>query len=506
VIVVVAAAVIGGLQLPMNVDGGTRNLATLAAAAAAIFALSVWALFFAGLSRRARVALLIAELLPLALLRLDGYTGDLRPIFAWRWSPRADRALALGGPEAPGGDSAGRIDLRPTSDDFPQFLGPTRRPELDTIRLATDWSKTPPRKRWRQSIGAGWSSFAVVGSAAFTQEQRGDDEMVVCYQRGTGAMLWSHADRGRFESVMGGDGPRATPTVHAGRVYAMSAAGRLTCLDAATGRVLWSHDVVAENHASLPMWGASCSPLVIDQRVIVSTGGPNGRSLVAYHGETGKELWHAGDSPASYASPVLATIHGERQVIMLNAEDVTGHDLETGHIRWQYSWPGGQPKVPQPVVLGDNRVLIAAGYGLGSKLLEISEAKPPHEAAAELWSSRSLRPKFTNVVVYDEHVYGIDDGRTLNCLALATGRLKWRSARSADYGHGQMLRVGGVLLVLCESGDVALVAASGERFEELARFHALDGKTWNTPALAGRYLLVRNADEAACYELPLEKK
>jgi outer membrane protein assembly factor BamB len=315
-------------------------------------------------------------------------------------------------------------------------------------------------------------------------------------------MVWSHADRGRFESVMGGDGPRATPTIHGGRVFVMSAGGRLTCLDGGTGRVIWSHDVLAENGATLPIWGSSCSPLVVENRVIVSAGGPAGHSLVAFQIETGDELWHGGDSPASYASPVLATIHGQRQIVMLNAEDVTGHDLETGQVLWQYPWPGGQPKVPQPVVLGDNRVLIAAGYGLGTKLLEIG--KSPGEVPKELWSSRSLRPKFTNVVVYGEHVYGIDDGRTLNCLDLATGKLAWRSARSADYGHGQVLRVGQVLLVQCESGDVALVAADRKQFQELTRFHAIDGKTWNNPVLAGRDLFVRNAEQAACYELPLK--
>jgi len=304
-------------------------------------------------------------------------------------------------------------------------------------------------------------------------------------------------------SVMGGDGPRATPTIHAGRVYAMGATGWLKCLDGSSGRVLWSRDVVTENHAALPMWGISGSPLVVDARVIVSAGGPNGHSLVAYHPDTGDVHWHGGDSRASYASPVLATLGGQRQIIMLNAEDVTGHDLETGRVLWQYTWPGGQPKVPQPVAVGDHQVLIAAGYGLGTKLLTIATGKPTAEAATEVWSSRSLRPKFTNVVIYGGHIYGIDDGRTLNCLDLAGGKLKWRSARSAEYGHGQIVRVGKLLVVQCESGDVALVRASPERFEELTRFHAIDGKTWNDPALAGRYLLVRNAQEAACYELPL---
>jgi outer membrane protein assembly factor BamB len=502
VIAVLAAVVIGVLQAVTIPDGGTRNLAIVSAIGVALAALLVWLLFFATLRWRGRLILLAAVALLAGSLRLEGYSGDLQPVFGWRWSQAADRALVGETAKAPGADTAQKLDLRPTPHDFPQFLGPARLAEVDDVRLATDWRQAPPRQLWRQPIGAGWSSFAVVGNYAFTQEQRGDDELVVCYRRDTGALVWSHAARGRFESVMGGDGPRATPTLHAGRLYAIGATGWLKCLDGNSGRVLWSRDIVTENHAAVPMWGISGSPLVVDGRVIVSAGGPDGHSLVAYHPDTGDVLWHGGDSRASYASPVLATINGQRQIVMLNAEDVTGHDLETGHVLWQYTWPGSQPKVPQPVAIGDHEVLIAAGYGLGSKLLNIATGKPTSEAATEVWSSRSLRPKFTNVIVLDKHIYGIDDGRTLNCLDLASGKLKWRSARSAEYGHGQVLRVGKLLVVQCESGDVALVRASPERFEELSRFHAIEGKTWNNPALSGAYLLVRNAQEAACYALP----
>lgn len=529
-IVVAGAILLGALQLPDAFSNDAhRNLATIAASLLTAGALLFWAIFLTGLSAALRMRLMIAcaaaAVAFISLVRIGEVSGNLVPSFTWRWTAKPDEALVEQGPHREASAGAGAVDLAATSDhDFPQFLGKHRDAHVHGPRLARDWQANPPRELWRQPIGAGWSGFAVVGDYAITQEQRGPDEIICCYELATGRPRWSHADETRFSSTMGGDGPRATPTVDRGRVYAVGASGNFVCLDGATGNLLWRHDLLTEHQASLPEWGMSGSPLIVGDRVVVSAGGPKGHSLVAYNCDTGDLVWQAGNQPCSYASPIFATLLDTPQILVVNRQQLAAHSPDDGHLLWQFTWPGGEPKVPDPIPIGSDRVLIAAGYGLGCKLLQLDRAgdvvversptvspgptagltAPAIEADVKpIWENRLLKPKFTNLVVRDDAIYGLDDGRTLVCLNLADGKLRWRGGR---YGHGQLLLIDDLLLVQSEAGVVALVEATPKRFHELTRFTALDGKSWNTPALAGPYLLVRNATEAACYELPVEER
>lgn len=488
-------------------NAANQNLATLSACGLIALLLAFWAILFTGAPGRIRAALLAGAILAVAsffaIVRVEGVSGDILPKLAWRWAPKADERLAEEISED-GKPADSTIDLAQTTErDFPQFLGPARDARLSGPRLARDWQARPPKKLWRQPIGAGWSSFAVVGSYAVTQEQRGERELVSCYEVLTGKLLWAHADPGRFNAVIAGDGPRATPAIADGRVYAFGANGRLDCLDGATGDVVWTHDVLAEHKAPNLEWGKSCSPAIVGNLVVVSAGGSHGHSLAAYDKTSGKEVWNGGDDPSSYSSPMFAELAGVEQILIVNHHALAAHDPADGQVLWRYQWTGDQPKVAQPVVVGPNQVLIGSGYGIGCMLLEIERDEAGELSCREAWKShsRKLKPKFTNVVLHDGFVYGIDDGRTLACIELERGDLKWRGGR---YGHGQLLLVGDLLLVQGETGEVALVEATPKRFTELTRFQAIDGKSWNTPALAGPYLLVRNAEEAACYELPLE--
>jgi outer membrane protein assembly factor BamB len=501
-ILVLEALVIAYLNLSGSIEdfGLLPAPLTLMSLVLTLLLLAGWFLFLSGFRRRTRllgVTALVAVLATLYFtLRIDGFSGDMVPQLAWSWQPKKDRLLD-DLPEPAGA----RVDLATTSaGDFPQFLGPQRRAVVTGVRLDRDWSARPPRPLWRQPIGAGWSAFAVVGHSAVTQEQRGDKELVVCYDLLTGRVQWTHTDRARFSEVMGGDGPRATPTLAGGRVYALGATGLLHCLDGATGAVVWSRDVLADHQTSNLPWGKSSSPLVFDDRVVVSLGESTDRCLAAYHRDTGQPLWHAGRDKASYSSPVLATLAGKRQIVSVNAQSVTAHDPADGQILWEYAWPGEMPKCSQPVPLDGDRVFLSTGYGIGCVLLQV-KADGDRLAVTEIWSNRNLKTRFTNVAVRNGFVYGLDDG-ILACLDLATGKRKWKDGR---YGHGQVLLVEDVLLVQAESGDVVLIEADPEAHRERARFAALRGKTWNNPALAGRYLVVRNDQEAACYELPLQQ-
>lgn len=232
-----------------------------------------------------------------ALRRMDGLTGSIEAATSWRWSPTAeDRYLAsrAARPGAPTtAPSAASAPITATSADWPEFRGPRRDGRLIGATIRTDWAAMPPKQLWKHGIGPGWSSFCVVGNRVYTQEQRGELEVVVCLDAATGAEVWAHTDKTRFSESMAGAGPRATPTFAEGRLYALGANGTLNCLDPAGGSVIWSRDIAADNGAPLPMWGFSSSPLVHDGLVTVITGAP-GKSLAAYDASTGKPVWAKG--------------------------------------------------------------------------------------------------------------------------------------------------------------------------------------------------------------------
>jgi len=488
-------------------DGGLRNVLTMMELLLLGLLLTIWYLFCSRLPWRWRMGLLAVEISFgagfCATVRVAGVYGNLIPQLRWRWSRPADFGLPgamPGGTPATVGVQA--VDLAYTGPgDFPGFLGPTGRGTVEGLQLGKDWSKHPPQLVWRQSIGAGWSSFAVVGKFAVTQEQRGRFEQVTCYDLRDGRLCWVHEDQARFTETAGGDGPRATPTIADGKIYAMGATGLLHCLEAADGSVIWSRNILADHGQKNLTWGKSCSPLVLDNCVVVSLGDSSAASLAAYDRRTGTPLWTAGHDTASYATPVATTLAGRRQIVVVNAHSVAGHDAGDGRLLWEYSWPGKTAKCSQPVPLGPDRVFIATGYGIGCAMLQINAGPDGSMAVKELWRSRFMNTRFTNVVMRQGMVYGLDDG-VLECISLATGQLKWRGMR---YGHGQVMLVGDVLLVMAESGQMAIVDAAPDEFREFSRMEALTGKTWNNPALSGGYLLIRNAQEAACYSLNREQ-
>ena len=472
----------------------------------------LWLLFFSRLRWKVRLlafgAIVLILLLSGGLFRVRGFSGDLVPLLEWRWGGKAVPSPSPLAGRLEGGGSAPNTPGA-FSKDYPQFLGPRRNGTVQGIKLSRDWSKRPPQLLWRQPIGAGWSAFAVVGSSAITQEQRGEYEMVVCYDLHSGQEQWSHRDHDRYEATPAGAGPRATPTIVEDRVYTLGATGILNCLDLATGERIWSEDILHDNDAELASWGMSGSPLVLDDLVVISAGGREGKSLVAYHKDTGERVWRGGSGPAGYSSPLITTLAGVPQILIFNYGSVSAHDPGSGQVLWQHPWPHNTECIAQPLPLPEDRVFVSSGYGIGCKLFQIARNENRQLKATLVWETPRLKAKFTNVVHRDGYVYGLDDG-VLVCLDLANGQRRWKRGR---YGHGQIILIddpdgisnqNNLLLVGAESGDVLLVEVNPNESKELARFPALADKTWNNPALAGQYLLVRNDREAACYELPLE--
>ena len=480
-----------------------RNIATAIIGILTLLLLLLWCLILSRLRWRIRLGIsggvLGLILLVMALFRFHGVTGDLVPVFQWRWERPSWTSLAE--PPKPASSTA-PVQPNQSTNDWPQFLGPNRNSKVEQSRLARDWKAQAPQRLWLHPVGPGWSGFAVVGRRAITQEQRGEEETVVCYDVLSGAPLWSHADPAHFQSPLGGEGPRATPTVAGQRVYTLGSTGILNCLDLETGRPLWSKDILRDNDAKVNEWGMSSSPLVVDDLVVVTAGGRDNRSLVAYRASTGDFVWGAGTDGAGYSSPCLVTLAGVAQILIFNSGGVSAHDPATGTNLWKYHWPGGHPHVSTPVAIPDDRLLVSSGYGIGSELLRIGRDATGVLSASRIWKSTRLKAKFTNLICRDGYIYGLDDG-IMVCLDASNGEQKWKEGR---YGHGQEILAGNLLLVTAESGEVILLDPNPQESRELSRFPALKGKTWNPPALAGQYLLVRNDKEAACYRLPLAQR
>jgi outer membrane protein assembly factor BamB len=504
-VAVVLLAAAGGLVWVWGFYGRQRqdkNLASVEIFVLTVFLLFLWCLLYSRIRWKVRFALLGGGagliLVLAALFRIHGVTGDLLPVLTWRWSH-----AVWAEPDHSTNASPTRLAAQPDAfaRDYPQFMGPNRNATLLQPKLARDWKAQPPERLWLQPVGPGWSGFAVAGNRAITQEQRGEMETVDCYDLLSGAPLWSHGYAAHFQSTLAGEGPRATPTIAGNRVYSLGSSGVLTCLDLATGKLIWTRNIVQENQSEVSVWGISCSPLLVDDLVVVSAGGSNKRSLVAYRAATGDFAWGGGYDGAGYSSPFVTSLAGVRQIVIFNSGGVSAHDPATGSNLWRYPWPDTIPHVSKPVALPDDRLLVSAGYGIGSELLKVQRDPAGKFNVTRIWKSIRLKAKFTDLIYRDGFIYGLDDG-IMVCLDAASGDLKWKEGR---YGHGQEILVGDLLLITAESGEVILLDPNPQAATELTRFTALNGKTWNPPALAGQYLLVRNDKEAACYRLPVAK-
>lgn len=443
----------------------------------------------------------------LALVRVEGVSAEMIPELRWRWRARAGLALPV---------SARLALAAPASSDFPAFLGVRRDNAVPAARLARDWRAGPPRCLWRAPIGAGWSAFALAGGHAFTLEQDEHAQRASARSAATGALGWSVVVDEPFQHVLGGDGPRSTPWVEldrdGGRVYALTAWGRLVCLDATSGALRWSHDLLAEygltrdEEQALAQYGRSASPLVLGELVIVPAGGAVGgqqAGLVAFEKASGVLRWQSPARHFSYSSPAFAVLAGVPQILCVNEASLTAHAPEDGRILWEQPWPGrtsGDANVSQAVPIPPANVLVSKGYGGGALLLALAAEVDGTLAPRELWrDARLLRTKLTNVVLHGGFVYGLDDGM-LECVELTSGAKRWKEGR---YGHGQILLAGELLLVCSEEGEVFLLEPDPERANAvLGSFQGLTGKSWAHLALADGVLYLRNAEECAAWALP----
>ena len=314
-------------------------------------------------------------------LQIEFAGNGMRPLFSFGAPDvhyaalEADRAGATpAAPAVAGTNPAGLDPAAPATAGhdayWTDFRGPHRDGLYTETAIRTEWPGTGLEPLWSRPVGGGYASFVVADGLAFTMEQRRDEEVVAAYDVDTGGEVWTHARPAHFRETMGGPGPRATPTWHAGRLYALGATGRFVCLDAATGAVVWERNILVDGGAANLPWAMSGAPLIVDDMVVVQPGGPHGWSVAAYDRLTGDVAWHVLDDVQGYTSPMLATLGGVRQIVVVSAERATGLRPDDGTLLWEYPWTVPiVPNIAQPLIINNTRLFLSAGYGKGAALV-----------------------------------------------------------------------------------------------------------------------------------------
>lgn len=500
----IAAFCLPALSLYLMVyRGDEMKIAVYLAPSVALLGV-LWLVAVRGLPWRTQFYGLIAVFLcgwaAASIVRIDGTNAEMIPDvrLAWMPSPQELFARELAARQAQARPLINSpIVIGP--EDWPEFRGPARN-GIANSAMRVDWSNRPPAELWRRRVGPGWGSFAIVGERAFTQEQRGNDECVVCYHAATGDEIWERRIPGRFYESIAGEGPRCTPTIHDGRVYAYTAFGVLVCLNALTGEELWHRDIRQDVGAEVPNWGFASSPLVIAGNVLVFAGAA-GKAVAAYHLE-GELAWAHGNGRHGYSSAQRFVFDGMEYALMVSDYGLEAFDPSSGEPRGEFEWHRkGQNRVAQPCVVAENSFLLgtAVGDGQGAKRLTLSKDGKGLKFS-EAWSSRSPKPYFNDGVVHEGHYYGFDD-RNFICLDLRNGRVKWNAGSRYGFGQVLLVKAQNALIVQAETGALALVAARPDEFDEWARLPALKDKTWNHPVLVRGRLFLRNGVEAVCYDV-----
>ena len=475
--------------------------------------LTSWLLIFNRQSFRKRVVLVALIAMAVVGFRLSvrevWFDGDMRPRarFVWNQPSPQDRAqqwLSENAPSTPLSQNGDPAPLQITSADWAEYCGPGRNRIVSEALSTLDWETSPPLELWRRPVGQAWSSCAIADGLLFTQEQRQQQECVVCYDANTGEELWRHEDIARYDTAQGAVGPRATPTVTPEAVFALGATGILNALQPRSGRLLWTTNICADAESDMVEWGMSGSPLIYEDTVIVDAGSASDRGIAAYAMKDGSKVWSSGSHKAGYTSPRLETLLGKTTLLVFHGDGLEALTPNDGTSLWFYPWTNQYKiNVAQPM-LWNEQIFLSSGYDSGCVLLDPARLKPlagdaSVQTPTEVWPrNRSLKLKFNEAVLFQDHVYGLDDG-ILACIRAADGKRLWKRGR---YKFGHVLLWQDKLLVQAEDGDVAVVEATPDDFRELTRFTALSDRTWNVPVLNRGRLYVRNAAELACFQLP----
>ena len=373
--------------------------------------------------------------------------------------------------------------------DWPSFRGPRHDGISDERGFRTAWTEPIPMV-WDKDLGAGFSSFACVGDRVFTAGTREGQQVVFCLRADTGETVWERPLEEAYAEPAGGDGPRATPTVDEGRVYMLGARGRLACLDAVTGDIVWQ-----QSFQHMPQWGYSGSVLIEGNLAITSAGKSQG-ALVAFHKLTGEPAWKAGDDAAGYATPYPFTFDGTRYVVGFTGTSAVIVEAASGQLVWRLPWKTDWDVNASSPIFHDGHLFLSSGYQTGCGLFKLRK-NGSQLSGEEVWRSDVLMNKFQSCVLHEGKLYSSDQ-KALVCADFLTGKEHWRKHRIK---HGTVLLADGHILLLTQEGTLQIAPASPEGFEPVTTAELLTGRCWTVPVLHRGKLYVRNLERAACFDL-----
>jgi outer membrane protein assembly factor BamB len=388
--------------------------------------------------------------------------------------------------------------------DWPQWRGPARDGVWPEKGLPDRFPAEGLKPRWKKPLGGGYGGISVAGGLVYVMDRHtkpAEVERVVCLDALTGRELWTQSWPVAYGRLEFGNGPRATPTVQGGRVYALGALGHLVCLDARTGKVVWTRETVKEFKGRVPTWGHSCSPLVDGKRLVVQVGDQPDACLVALDLDTGREIWRSLSDPPGYSSPVLIDTAGGRQLAYFTPRHIVGLNPETGRVVWQVPFEGITYDVSISDVVVASGVLLASNYWSGSKAIRLDDkgANP-----RVVWEGRELSLLMSTPLVKGGYFYALDRFRGVKCIEAKTGTVLWENWHVTPRGsnpHASLVWIGDDrALILTTPGELVLADLKPAGYRELARVPVV-GRTWAHPAFAQKCVFARSDEEIVCVPL-----
>ncbi len=380
--------------------------------------------------------------------------------------------------------------------DWPQWRGPNQDGISRETDLAQSWPQGGPKVLWRLPLAGGFSSVVVAGNVACTIHGTEEGEFVVAVGCEEGSVLWKTRIGNLFVDEEYGSGPRATPTIADGRVYAMGGSGALACLDVKTGQQLWGFNLVEKFGTENAEFGASASPVIAGDKLIVVAGKSQGKSLVCLDKNTGEAVWTALDDKAGYATPVVFDVGGTPVLAVFTAKALVAVRLEDGRELWRHPWETTMDQNVATPVCQDGKVFVSSRNSTGSTLFQFSFDAGTLKAEP-LWESRDMKNYLSTCVLVDGYLYGFNATR-LTCLDLQSGEARWRQS---GFNKGSLIAADKRLIILGERGELALAEATPEEYRELSKIQLFDCITWIVPALADGRLYVRSDAELVCLDL-----